>query len=132
MKYSHLITRGVEKTLSSVKFHHDAPLVRHELLLHRDFRGDGGIRIVSHTIADLPDTIPSYCELHWHEFDEINLILSESESLVYRIKLEDEEHIVRSPATIYIPKGIKHSAEVISGKGIYLTINATAHYKAYQ
>jgi hypothetical protein len=132
MKYEHLIVKGKEKSLSSVKFHHDAPLVRHELLQNDSFVGDGGIRIVSHTITDLPLQVPSYCDLHWHDFDEINIVLSESSSLTYRIRIEDEEYVVESPATVYIPKGLKHAAEVISGKGIFLAINPTKDYQAFQ
>jgi hypothetical protein len=131
-KYEHYIVSGMEKPLQSVKFHHEAPLVRHELLLRDSFQGDGGIRIVSHTISNLPEKVPSYCELHWHDFDEINLILSEDGGLKYKITIEDEEYIVGAPTTVYLPKGIRHAAEVVSGKGIFLAINATKDYKAYQ
>lgn len=131
-KYQHLISTGIEKPLQSVKFHHAAPLVRHELLQRDQFVGDGGIRIVSHTIADLPKEVPGYCELHWHDFDEINLVLSEDGSLTYKIRIEDEEYIVGAPSSVYIPKGLRHSAEAVSGRGIYLAINATKDYKAYQ
>lgn len=132
MKFQHLITHGIEESLNTVAFHHEAPLTRHVLLQKDKVEGDGGFRVVSHTITDLPETIPSYCELHWHEFDEINLILSQDNSLVYRIQLEDEVYEVHSPSTIYIPKGVKHAAEVVSGKGIFLAITFTKEYKAQQ
>lgn len=131
-KHEHLIHRGVIKSLDSVAFHHEAPLTRYELLQKDAVNGDGGFRVVTHIINELPNVIPSYCELHWHEFDEINLILSENNSLKYKIQLDDEVYEVEAPATVYIPKGVKHAAEVISGKGVYVAITFTKDYKAFQ
>jgi hypothetical protein len=131
MKYQHLITKGVEKGLETVASHHKAPFTRYELLQKDKLEGDGGLRIVTHVINNLPPKIESYCDLHWHDFDEINLILSEDGSLKYRITLEDEVYEVDSQSTVYIPKGLKHAAEVISGKGIFIAINSTKEYKAY-
>ena len=131
-KYEHLITKGVEQALSTVQFHHDAPLTRYVMLQKDSISGDGGFRVVTHVISDLPDVIPPYSELHWHDFDEVNLILSNDAGLVYRIKLEDEEYEVSSPATVYIPKGLSHAAEVISGNGVYIAITFTSDYIAKQ
>lgn len=113
-------------------YHHAAPVLRHVLLQRESFEGDGGIRVISHTVNDLPEKVEGYCDLHWHEFDEINLILSEDNSLKYRIRLEDEEYEVCSPTTIYIPKGLRHAAEVISGRGVYVVITFTKDYKAFE
>ncbi len=132
MKYSHLITKGIEQPLSSVAFHHDAPLTRYVMLQKDKTQGDGGFRVVAHIINNLQGEVDPYCELHWHDFDEVNHILSEDNSLKYRIRLEDEEYEVSAPATVYIPKGIKHAAEVISGKGVFLAITFTKDYVAKQ
>jgi hypothetical protein len=132
MKHEHLITGGVEQGLGTVAAHRDAPLTRYVLLQKDDVYGDGGFRVVSHVINNLPKTVASYCDLHWHDFDEVNLILSEDNSLKYRIRLEDETYEVNSPATVYIPKGMKHAAEAISGRGIYIAITFTKDYKAQQ
>lgn len=129
-KYENLITSGVEQNLNVVAYHHEAPLTRYVMLQKDRVEGDGGFRIVSHIITELPDKIPAYCELHRHDFDEVNLILSEDNSLKYCIQLEDETYEVNAPATVYIPKGIRHAAEVISGRGIYIAITFTKDFKA--
>lgn len=89
-----------------------------------------GIRIAVHTIDMLPKKIPNYCELHKHDYDEINLILSENGNLVYKVQLEDETYRVKSPATVYIPAGTRHSAEVISGKGQFIALIFMGKYVA--
>lgn len=131
-KYEHLITPGAEVPLNTVAYHHEAPLTRYVMLQKDKVEGDGGFRVVSHIITDLPLVVPPYCELHWHHFDEVNLILSEDNSLKYKIQIEDETYEVTAPATVYIPKGLKHAAEAQSGKGVFLAITFTSDYKAQQ
>jgi quercetin dioxygenase-like cupin family protein len=58
------------------------------------------------------------------------MILSD-EKLVYEIQLEDEVYKVRSPATIFIPKGIRHRADVISGKGMFVCFIMSGKYKTW-
>ena len=99
--------------------------------MERNHTEGEGIRIALHTIKLLPKEIPHYCDLHWHDFDEINIILSEDGSLVYTVQLDDEIYTLKAPTTVYIPKGIKHKSEVVSGKGMMITINFTGEYKAY-
>jgi len=134
-KYKQFIKKGVAHPLESVPFHHKAPLKR---ILMQDEKACPDIKktlpgsnfhIAVHIITKLPKKIPKYSEPHIHNCDEINLILSEKGKLKYKIILGDEEHIVSSPATIYIPKGIKHSAEVIGGKGIFICIVMSKNYK---
>jgi hypothetical protein len=132
MKYQYLINAGDEQPLGSVAFHHDAPLTRFLMLQKDSVEGDGGIRIITHMLNNPTVPVPEYTELHKHDFDEINLILSNDNSLVYRIKLEDEVYELSSPTTVYIPKGIAHAAEVISGQGMYVTVSFTKEYKAYK
>lgn len=131
-KYEHLITVGTEQSLESVAFHHKAPLTRYVMLQKDVVEGDGGFRVVSHVINDLPEVIPPYCELHYHDFDEVNIVTSQDNSLKYKIKIEDEEYVVTAPATVYIPKGLKHAAEVLEGKGVFLAITFTKNYIALQ
>jgi hypothetical protein len=94
-------------------------------------KGDG-VKIVTHTIKDLPDEIPTYCKTHTHEFDEINIIswTNPDKPLRYRFTINWEKHDVTAPATINIPAGTPHAAEVLSGEGIYTIILFTKNYLA--
>lgn len=131
-KYSHLIRKGVIKPIEMVKFHdkEKAPLKRLVMIEKRKIN-EKGVRIVVHLIKNAKKKIRKYCDLHRHHYDEINLILSEKGNLVYRIQLDNEIYIVKSPASIYIPKGVKHSANVISGEGIFVADIFVEPYHAY-
>jgi len=128
-KYAALISKGALSPLETVKFHHRAPVKRFVMLQKDSVKGDG-MKVVIHKISKLPKKIPSYCDLHQHDFDEVNLILSDSGTLKYRIRLEEETYDVKAPSTIYIPAGTRHSAEVISGTGTYVTLLMTSTYTA--
>ena len=63
-----------------------------------------------------------YSAPHMHtDQDEVNILISKS-SMVYNIMLDDEEHEVAAPATIWIPAGKAHSANVVSGEGFFICI----------
>ena len=68
--------------------------------------------------------------MHEHDHDEINLILSEDSKLTYEIQMDDETYKVTSPSTIFIPKGLQHSAQAVSGKGIFVCIILSSKYSS--
>ena len=80
--------------------------------------------------VDASKNLPKYSQLHKHDHDEINLILSERSELTYKIQLEDETYQVSSPSTIFIPRGINHNAQAISGNGIFVCIILSDNYQS--
>ncbi len=117
-KYRKFIKKGVIESLDKVPFHGKAPIKRLSML-SKSLIPKSNTHIAVHFIDSSKD-LPKYSKLHKHNHDEINLILSEDSSLTYEIRFEDESYEVTSPSTIFIPKGIKHSAQAISGKGIFV------------
>jgi len=79
--------------------------------------------------VDASEKMPEYSQLHQHDHDEINLILSESK-LTYQIQLGDETYKVSSNSSIFIPHGLPHSAQAISGKGIFVCIILSSKYSS--
>lgn len=128
-KFQKYIKRGKIEPLTKILFHGKAPIKR-LLMLDKNSFPESDAHIAVHFIKNLPLKIPKYSELHKHDCDEINLIISEDDKLVYKVQFEDETYNVISPATIFIPKGVKHSAEVLSGKGIFVCIVLQGNYKA--
>ena len=61
-----------------------------------------------------------YSSSHSHpDEDEVNILISNS-SLTYRISLDDEVYEVVAPATVWIPAGLKHSANRVLGEGYFI------------
>ncbi len=119
-KYQKFIKKGIIESLDKVPFHSQAPIKRLSML-NKTLIPQSDTHIAVHFV-DASIVLPKYSTLHSHDHDEINLILSEDSSLTYEIQFEDESYQVTSPSTIFIPKGIRHSAQAISGKGLFVCI----------
>lgn len=128
-RYRKFISKGVNEPLSKVPFHGKAPIKRLAMLDKKQIP-ESKIHTAIHFVNADGRKIPKYSELHKHNADEINLILSEDKKLKYEIQLGDEIYKVTSPATVFIPKGLDHRAEVISGKGIFVCIIMSNNYKS--
>ncbi len=128
-RYQKFIKKGVNEPLSKIPFHGKAPIKRLSML-SKKLIPKSNTHIAVHFINPKSKKIPDYSILHKHNFDELNLILSESGKLTYEIQMEDEIYKVSSPSTVFIPKGIKHKAKVISGKGIFVCIILSSNYKS--
>lgn len=128
-RYRKFISKGVNEPLSKVPFHGKAPIKRLSML-DKKLIPESKIHTAVHFVDANGGKIPKYSELHKHNADEVNLILSENNKLKYEIQLGDEIYKITSPATVFIPKGLKHKAEVISGKGIFVCIIMSNKYKS--
>ena len=129
-KYRSLISPGLVQALDHVPFHNGgmAPLLR------RVLTGDGVHPqaekcIVVHEIQDVSADRRTYCCLHVHQCPEINVLLTLTH-LTYEIALGDEVFLVRAPASIYIPAGLAHSANVVEGSGFFVALIEASEYAA--
>jgi 2-isopropylmalate synthase len=128
-RYQKFIKKGVLESLYRVPFHSRAPIKRLSML-SRKIIPTSDTHIAVHFING-KQKYSQYSTLHRHDYDEINLILSENDKLTYEIQLEDETYVVSSPSTVYIPKDTRHKANVVSGKGIFVCIILSDGYKSY-
>ena len=127
-KYKKYITKGIREPLSKIPFHQKTTIKRISML-SKKIIPESKIHTAVHFVDVSDKKIPKYSILHKHDVDEINLILSQDEKIVYEIQLDDEIYKVSSPATIFIPKGVNHRADVISGKGIFVCLILSNKYK---
>ncbi len=128
-RYQKYIKKGVNEPLEKVPFHRKAPIKRISML-SKKLIPNSNTHIAVHFVNTKSKKIHDYSSLHKHNFDELNLILSEDGKLTYEVQMEDEIYKVSSPSTIFIPKGVKHKAKVLSGKGIFVCIILSSNYKS--
>ena len=129
-RHSALISPGLVQPLHHVPFHANgvAPLTR-RVLAGADVHPLLKKHVVTHELRNVSASNRTYCEPHVHDCAELNILLSMGH-LSYEIRLEDELYVVEAPATIYIPAGMVHSANVIEGTGFFLAVIETANYAA--
>jgi hypothetical protein len=130
-QHAALISHGVTEALSLVPFHNrdEAPLTRRVLSgdsihasLHR--------RIVVHELRDVRPQHRRYCDPHFHDFAEVNILLSTTR-LTYEVRLGGDTYVVEAPASIHIPAGLVHSANVFEGSGFFIVLLDTVEYSAH-
>jgi|TARA_B110000263_G_C15254131_1_gene485602 mannose-6-phosphate isomerase-like protein (cupin superfamily) len=126
--YRKYIKRGVAESLSNIPFHSKAPIKRISML-NKKIIPESDMHVAVHFVDSKKD-MPNYSELHKHNKDEINLILSDTGNLKYEVQLEDEVYTVSSQSTVFIPKHVRHRARAISGKGIFVCIILSSKYKS--
>jgi len=128
-RYRKYITKGINEPLSKIPFHGKAPIKRLSMLGKKNIP-QGNTHLAVHFVDADSKKIDEYCTLHKHNADEINLILSQDGSLKYEVQYEDEIYKVSSPVTLFIPKGVKHRARALSGKGFFICIILSKNYKS--
>lgn len=127
-RYKKYITKGMPEPLSKVPFHKKAPIKRISMLSDITMP-ESKIHAAVHFVDAVNKKISKYSILHKHDVDEVNIILSQNDKLVYEIQLDDEIYKVSSPVTIFIPKGVKHRSDVISGSGFFVCLILSNKYK---
>jgi len=63
-----------------------------------------------------------YAQLHKHEFDEVDILISTNYFLKYKMEFDGKLEELPSPSLIYIPAGTDHLAEPIDGTGMFICI----------
>ena len=126
-RYKKFIKKGVNEQISKIPFHNYAPIKRLSMLSKKHFPSSN-THVAVHFVNAKHKKMSEYSLLHKHNADEINLIISENSKLKYEIQLGDEVYNVSSPSTVFIPKGVKHKAKFISGKGVFVCIILAGKY----
>jgi len=129
-KYRKYITKGILESLHKVPGHSKAP-IRRTLMLGKSQIPESKIHLAVHEVNATRKKIPPYTNLHSHNVDEIDLIIPQGGKLVYQIQLEDETYKITAPCTVFIPKKLRHKANVVSGKGIFVCMIMSNKYKTF-
>ncbi len=125
-KKKEVVVRGVSEGLDKIPFHRGKKGIERILLLNTRLSPAAPLHIAGHLVGK--DLIVSeehtwnYTERHAHNFDEVNIVWSETGELIYRFEVEGEEHYVRSPSAVLIPAGLRHRAEAVEGQGSFFCI----------
>ena len=115
-----LIFDLLPSALSNVPFHNNTDAV------NRIVAENFPVHLAVHEISPVKNAPAQYTELHMHDdSDEVNIILSKSK-LVYRIQLDDDIYKVAANSSIWIPRGVLHSANVIEGSGYFVTLRLSS------
>ena len=122
------IVKGRIEPLDGVPFHTDGPL-RRWLLANEAMAPGSGVFIALHEFSGVEPARRDYCRPHRHDHDEINVFHTTSH-LEVEVDLDGETVLLEAPATVLIPAGMRHAANVRSGSGFMVAILLDGTYRA--
>ncbi|MCK5827036.1 hypothetical protein KAH43_00820 [Candidatus Bipolaricaulota bacterium] len=128
-KYEHLIVKPFDWEDRDLVFHSAnglselGPLIS---FLNREMVDGADINIFVHHIEVKGDKGPDYVEVHTHDVSQA-YVFPEA-GLRFEVILGEESYQAESPATVFIPPGIKHNLKIIEGKGIEVCILRKGYY----
>lgn len=118
--HAHLISPGLLCDPKDLPLHDAGPPTRW-LMAGTEIHPESQTHVAVHRVSGLQRESRTYCDVHEHAVAELNLILPIT-SLTYEIVLGDERYDVEGPASIFIPAGLPHSANVKAGSGFFVEI----------
>ena len=129
MDTSKLIVKPREWTRELI--HHDMKAAREQLGPLYEFLSDemvegADVTVFVHYVKGVPAQPPSY--VHPHSHDSSQIYVFPEKGLTFEASLGEEKHVVESPATVFIPAGLKHSLRMLKGSGIEVCITRRARY----
>lgn len=111
-----MIYSMIPRALSKVPFHRNTKVIK------RYFAENFPMHLAVHEVSVVSTPPAEYTQPHVHEdCDEINIIISQHD-LLYAIQLGNDKYTVSNNASIWIPRGTVHAANVLSGSGHFITI----------
>ncbi len=89
------------------------------------------VHLAVHIINENKKSPQEYVLPHRHRKSELNLILSEKGHLAFQIAVDNQEFRVDSPAAVWIPENVTHSAKFIEGSGFFICLVLDQAYQAF-
>ena len=130
-KYEKLITRGEIRKSSEIKCHLDsAPGLRY-LYLDQSKIIESSLYIVVRVVKNVQENQPEYIEPHIHNCDSAYSFIGDNDDLTglkAEVVIENEKYHIESPASVFVPKGLKHYYRLIGGTGKYISFVTSGDY----
>jgi len=116
----------------------ERPLIHHDrevmnglgplmAFLNTDMVADADLNIFIHHIDVKTPPGPEYVDVHAHDVSQAYVF--PLPGIRFEVTLGDEEHVVDSPATVFIPPRLRHTVKIIEGSGIEVSIVRNEKYE---
>lgn len=132
MKYEKYIIEPEIRGAEELPFHNEgAPGVR-RVLLEKSLLNETDVYLIVRTVKDVTPNQHEYVEMHAHNVNSAYIFLGDGDGLTglkAEVNIENEQFIVTSPKTVFIPKKTKHSYRLIEGSGHFFHVVLEGDYK---
>lgn len=130
MVYEHLIGKPFEKSSLELKYHKHGQGKR-TVFMDSRVVPETSLYVIVRDLKKILEDKDSHVSVHSHNCDSTFLFLGKERNLTgltCEITLGSEKYVVKSPASVFIPSGLKHSYRLINGSGYYINIVLSPDY----
>lgn len=118
------------RSATELRYHRHGPGDRYLLIDERKLCGCGQYCIARRIPGGDPG--PGHVDVHRHNVDSLFVFLGAAVDLTglrVQVTMGDEERVVDSPRSVFIPAGVRHSYRVVGGSGIFLNLVLAGTYE---
>ena len=94
--------------------------------LNREMVDGADLNIFVHQIEVKGEEGPDYVDVHTHDVSQAYVF--PEPGLTFEVILGEETYQAESPATVFIPPGLKHNLKILKGRGIEVCILRKSYY----
>jgi len=94
--------------------------------LNREMVDGADLNLFVHHIEVKGNDAPDYVDVHVHDVSQA-YVFPEA-GLRFEVILGEETYQADSPATVFIPPGLRHNLKILAGKGIEVCILRKGYY----
>lgn len=131
-RYSRNILKPEVRRTSELSYHtDDAPGIR-RVFIEEKMMPESDCYVMLRTATGVQADQPKYVDSHAHNVSSVYIFFGVEKDLgglTAEVILDGEKHIVTSPATVFIPKGVIHSYRLIGGNGYFLHTVLKGNYE---
>jgi hypothetical protein len=119
------VVRGIPESLGEVAGHRAVDGIARYRLLDGSALPGGILHCAAHLISErfVPGSGWRYTDPQVHDFDEVNILLSDDRPLRFRYEVDGATEVVESPCTVFLPAGTTHRMEAAGGTGIFVCLH---------
>jgi 2-isopropylmalate synthase len=117
-----LFIQPFEKSSVELKYHSHGPGTRY-VMLDKRLRKDSPFYFIARKVENVESSCLAHVEDHVHNCDSVFLFLGDGSSytgVTVEVTVGDKVKLLSSPATVFIPMGVKHKYCFISGSGTFI------------
>ncbi|MBO1625569.1 homocitrate synthase/isopropylmalate synthase family protein [Bacillus arachidis] len=128
------ISKPFVKGASELLYHRDGP---GERWVQMDYRTDerASFYVIQRVFYDnhIDENLAGHVDTHAHHCDSAFIFWGnrvDGTGLICEVEIEEELQIIESPASVFIPAGLKHRYKYLSGTGTYTNIVLAPNYNS--
>ena len=107
-----------------------APGIR-RVLLEKKLLENTDVYLILRSVKNVTPEQPEYIETHAHSVNSAYVFIGMSDSLEglkAEVTIDSEKFVIKSPKTVFIPKGKKHALRLMEGSGHFFHIVLEGDY----